>query len=73
MAVALGVVLLAVGLVLVFDAVTIDISYINDHVLGTICLVVGALAIVLGLILNGQRGRHRTIVEERPIDDRSGR
>jgi hypothetical protein len=64
MAIGLGVVLIALGAVLVFDAVTIDLSGVNDHALGGVLLAAGILAIVLSLIVNAQRSR-RTIVEER--------
>ena len=70
MAIGLGIVLLVIGLVLVLDAVTIDLSYVNDHVLGGILIAAGVVAIVLSLIVNAQRGRHRTVVEERPVEDR---
>jgi membrane-bound ClpP family serine protease len=58
MAIGLGVVLIALGAVLVFDA------GVNDHALGGVLLAAGILAIVLSLIVNAQRSR-RTIVEER--------
>lgn len=64
MAIGLGVVLLAAGLILLLDAVTIDLSFVNDDALGTILVIAGALAIVLSLVVNQQRTR-RTIVEER--------
>lgn len=64
MAIGLGVVLLAAGLVLLLDAITVDLSFVNDHALGTILVVAGALAIVLSLVVNQQRTRH-TVVEER--------
>ena len=70
MAIGLGVILLVIGLVLVLDAVTIDISYINDHVLGGILIAAGVVAILLSLIANAQRGRHRTVVEDRTVEDR---
>ncbi len=64
MAIGLGIVLIALGLILVFDVLTVDLSFIDDSALGVILLVVGVLAIVLSLVVNHQRGRH-TVVEER--------
>jgi hypothetical protein len=64
MAIGLGVLLIAAGLILLLDVVTIDMSFINDSALGGVLLGVGVLAIVLSLIVNQQRGR-QTVVEER--------
>jgi len=70
MVIGLGVVLLVIGLVLVLDAVTIDLSYVNDHVLGGILIAAGVVAIVLSLIVNAQRARQTTVVEERSAGHR---
>ena len=70
MAIGLGVVLLVVGLVLVLDAVTVDLSFVNDHTLGWILVAAGALAIVLSLIVNAQRTQRTTVVEDRPTGER---
>ena len=71
MGIGLGVVLLLVGLVLAFDVV--NISAVNDVVdtntLGWILIIVGVLAIVLALVMNAQRSRTTTRVEERRLDD----
>jgi len=64
MAIGLGVVLLALGLILALDVVTVDLSFVDDGALGGILIVAGALAIVLSLVVNAQRSRH-TVVEER--------
>jgi uncharacterized membrane protein HdeD (DUF308 family) len=64
MAIGLGVVLLAAGLILLLDVITVDLSFINDNALGSVLVIAGALAIVLSLIVNQQRTRH-TVVEER--------
>jgi len=64
MAIGLGVVLLAAGLILVLDVITVDLSFINDGALGTVLIIAGALAIVLSLVINQQR-THHTVVEER--------
>ena len=72
MGIGLGVVLLLIGLILAFDV--IRISAVNDvidtNTLGWIFIVVGALAIVLALVMNAQRSRTTTRVEERRLDDR---
>ena len=62
MGIGLGIVLLLAGVILVSDVVNFDIRYVDDNGLGWILIVVGALAIVLALILNAQRG-HTTRVE----------
>jgi hypothetical protein len=64
MAIGLGVVLLAAGLILLLDVITVDLSFIHDNALGSVLVIAGALAIVLSLIVNQQRTRH-TVVEER--------
>lgn len=62
MGIGLGIVLLLAGLILVNDVVNFDINYIDDNGLGWILIIVGALALVLALVLNAQRG-HTTRVE----------
>ena len=70
MAIGLGVVLLAVGLILTLDVVTVDLSYVDDHALGTILIIAGVLCIVLSLIVNAQRTRRsRTVIEDRPVPE----
>jgi hypothetical protein len=64
MAIGLGIVLIAAGLILLLDVVTVDLSFVNDNALGGILLAVGVLAVVLSLVVNQQRTRH-TVVEER--------
>ena len=62
-----GILLLVIGLILTLDAITLP-SSITDHVdadvIGWICIIVGALAIVLVLITNQQRSK-TTHIEER--------
>ena len=65
MGIGLGVVLVVVGLILVAGVVNFDISFIDDQGLGWILLVVGALAIVLALVMNGQRSRTKHVEERR--------
>ena len=66
MGIGIGIVLLVVGLILVTGAVDLPASIddaIASETLGWICLVVGALAIVLALVMNNQRSRSTTRVE----------
>ncbi len=65
-----GIILLVVGLILVTGAV--DLPQALDDVIATntvgwICVIVGALALVLALVVNQQRSR-TTVVEERRYD-----
>lgn len=64
MAIGLGVLLIAGGLILLLDVITVDLSFIDDSALGGVLLGVGILAIVLSLIVSQQRGRD-TVIEER--------
>ncbi len=65
MILGLGIVLIVLGLVLVTDAVTVDLEFINDSTLGWILLLAGVLAIVLSLIVNAQRRRSHYVEERR--------
>jgi hypothetical protein len=64
MAIGLGIILIAAGLILLLDVVNVDLSFVNDHPLGWVLLGVGVLAVALSLVVNQQRTRH-TVVEER--------
>ncbi|RNL80200.1 DUF6458 family protein [Nocardioides marmorisolisilvae] len=66
MYIGLGIVLLAAGLILAFDVVTVDLNFINDGALGAILIVCGILAIVLSLVVS-DRYRRRTVVDEPPV------
>jgi uncharacterized membrane protein len=68
MGIGLGIVLLLAGLILVTGVVNYDINFIEDQTLGWILLIVGGLALVLSLVLNQQRTRSTSVVEERRID-----
>ena len=62
-----GILLLVIGLILVLGAVDLPsgvTDVVDADVIGWICVIVGALAIVLVLITNQQR-RKTTHVEER--------
>lgn len=72
MGIGLGIVLLLVGLVLALNVVDLPASIDNNldsNTLGWILIVVGVLALVLALVLNNQRTRRSTVVEERRVDD----
>jgi H+/Cl- antiporter ClcA len=69
MGIGLGIVLIVIGAALVW-AVNVDIQFIDDNNLGWILLIVGAVAIVLSLVINAQRSRTTTRVEERRLDGR---
>ena len=62
-----GILLLVIGLILTLGAVDLPDSItdvVDANVIGWICLIVGALAIVLVLVTNQQRSK-TTHVEER--------
>lgn len=68
MGIGIGIALIVIGLVIVLGAIeewpeAID-NVIDIDTFGWICLVVGILSIVLGLVMNQQRSR-TTHVEER--------
>ncbi len=65
MVIGLGIILIILGLILVFDVVTLDMSAVNDGALGAILLAAGILAIVVSLVVNQQRTRSSHVVEER--------
>lgn len=69
MVIGVGIVLLVLGLILVTGAVDLPASWdahIASDTLGWILVAVGALAIVLGLIINYQHSRATTTrIEER--------
>ena len=67
MGIGVGILLLVIGLILVLGAVDLPDSVtdaVDANVIGWICVVVGALAIILVLIMNQQRSR-TTHVERR--------
>lgn len=67
MGIGVGILLLVIGLILVLDAITLPDSVtevINAGTIGWICVIVGALGLVLALVMNQQRSK-TTHVEER--------
>lgn len=70
MGIGLGIVLLVIGLILVTGAVDLPQSFddaIASNTVGWICVVVGALAIVLALVMNQQRSRTTHVEERREV------
>lgn len=67
MGIGTGVVLLVLGAILYF-AIDVDLPGVEDNTLGIILMVAGALALLLGLIMNAQRSRSTHVVEERRTD-----
>ena len=67
MGIGVGILLLVIGLILLTDAVDLPDS-ITDHVdattVGWICVLVGALGLILAVVMTRQRSR-TTHVEER--------
>ena len=73
MGIGLGVVLLLIGLVLALRAITLPQAIdnvVDTSTLGWILIIVGALAIVLALVMNAQRSRSVTRVEDSRVDPR---
>lgn len=50
MYIGLGIVLLVLGLILAFDVITVDLSFIDDNALGWILIIAGVLAIILSFV-----------------------
>jgi hypothetical protein len=69
MAIGFGIFLIVVGAALVW-AVEVDIQFIDDNALGWILMVAGIAAIVLSLVINAQRSRSTTRIDERRVDTR---
>ena len=65
MGIGTGIVLLVIGLILVLDVVSFDISFIDQGALGWIFLLAGVLAIILALVMNQQRSRTKHVEERR--------
>ena len=83
MGIGLGIFLLVVGAIFYFtnlDSDVLNLSSGTGNTIGIILMIGGALAIILGLVMNAQRTRtqHTTVTErrgepdvvERPVDRR---
>jgi len=70
MYIGLGIVLLVLGLIFALDVITADISYVDEHALGTILIIGGILAIVISLFLTPpwRRAPRDTVVRERYVE-----
>ena len=67
MGIGVGILLLVIGLILVLDAIDLPeavTDVMDAELIGWICVIVGALALVLALVMNQQR-RKTTHIEER--------
>ncbi len=67
MGIGVGILLLVIGLILVLDAISLPDSItevVNADTIGWICVIVGALGLVLALVMNQQRSK-TTHIEER--------
>lgn len=67
MGIGVGILLLVIGLILLLEAIELPTAVtdaIEAQTIGWICVIAGALALVLALIMNQQRSR-TTHVEER--------
>ena len=68
MAIGTGIILLVAGLILATNVIEVDLNFINDNALGVILIVAGLLAIFLSLVVNAQRQRRTTVVQDdRPV------
>lgn len=67
MAIGLGIFLMVVGAVLTF-AINASLEAVNLDAVGWICMIAGAAAILISLIVNAQSTRttHREIYQDRP-------
>ena len=68
MGIGIGIVLLVIGLILAVGAIDLPASIDDAEASGTlgwIFIVVGVLAIILALVMNQQRSRTTTVVDDR--------
>ena len=65
MVIGLGILLIVLGLVFALDVINADTSAVDGSTLGWILLFAGVVAIVVSLVVNQQRTRAHTVVEER--------
>jgi hypothetical protein len=64
MGIGVGIVLIVIGAILIF-ALKIDMPFVSDDTLGIIFIVGGALALILALVMQAQRGRTKHVEENR--------
>lgn len=67
MGLGLGIVLIVLGLIFALGVVHIPglEDYVATETLGWILVVAGVLSLVIGLVMNKQRGETKHVVEER--------
>jgi len=68
MAIGIGIVLLVLGLILALDVVNLPDNVdrnLDSDALGWILIIAGVLALLLSLVINAQRQRQRTVVDDR--------
>lgn len=59
MGIGTGIVLLALGLILVLDVVNVGTEWVDEGALGWILVVVGAIALVMALVMSTTARRER--------------
>jgi hypothetical protein len=64
MGIGLGIVLLVIGAILLF-ALNVNIPFVSDDTLGIILMVAGAVALIVALVMQAQRGRTKHVQENR--------
>lgn len=62
--IGLGIVLIVLGAIFIF-ALNVDIPFFTDNTLGIILILAGVLSLVIGLVLQFQRGRTKHVQENR--------
>jgi hypothetical protein len=70
MGIGVGILLLVVGLILVTGAIDLPASVtdvIEAGTIGWICVIMGALALILALVMNQQRSRTTHIEQRREM------
>jgi H+/Cl- antiporter ClcA len=60
----LGVILIVAGAVLMW-ALNVDLSFVDDNVLGLILFLAGIAVVILAIIMNMMRGRTKHVEERR--------
>lgn len=66
MGLGVGIFLVVLGLIFLLGVINADLPFVEDYTLGLILLVVGIVAIVLGMIAS--RNARTTRVEERRVE-----
>jgi uncharacterized membrane protein HdeD (DUF308 family) len=64
MGIGLGIVLIVIGAIFLW-ALNVNVPWISDNALGVILIVVGAVSVILSLVINQQRTRRTTVVDDR--------